>query len=165
MSLYNMMFGNNPLAGVTLSALNLSVDNIPRFRDAYFDAAEDRLVIYTRTGGGNREYYDSPGSYNESYEGPFNSDLVAHPNYLSDEDDDFDSTYAYFYFSIPEEFEPIFKAFKSLGAGKDLNPTEKFAQMIKDLEAGVETEETKRALAVGQAIFEQINKALNNGTA
>ena len=164
MSLYNMMFGSNPLAGITLSALDLTPNDVPRFRDAYFDADENRLVIYTRTGGGNREYYGQPDGYdNEDYEGPFNSDLERHPNYLFDEDDDFDCTYAYFYFSIPESFAPIFQTFKDLGAGKDLNPTEKFAKMIEDLEKGNTTPETERALEVGKSIADQINKALNDG--
>lgn len=164
MNLYNMMFGYSPLAGITLSALNLTPNDIPRFRDAYFDAEENRLVVYTRTGGGNREYYGGRGGYdNEEYEGPFNEDLEAHPNYISDEDDDFDSTYAYFYFAIPEEFSPIFTTFKDLGAGKDLNPTEKFAKMIEDLESGNSTPETERALEVGKSIVEQITKAIDNG--
>ncbi len=161
MSLYNMMFGVSPLAGLTLQSLNLTPNDIPRFRDAYFDAEENRLVIYTRTGGGNREYYGGPNGYdNEDYGGPFNEDLEAHPNYLHDEDDDFDCTYAYFYFSIPESFVPIFETFKSLGAGQDLNPTEKFAKMIEDLESGKDTPETARALEVGKSIVEQISKAL-----
>lgn len=163
MSLYNMMFGYNPLAGVTLSALNLTPNDIPRFRDAYFDAEEDRLVIYTRTGGGNREYYGAPDGYdNEDYEGPFNEDLENHSDYLFDEDDDFDCTYAYFYFRVPEAFKPIFETFKDLGAGKDLNPTEKFAKMIEDLQNGNSTPETERALEVGKSIVEQIGKAIDD---
>lgn len=163
MSLYNMMFGYSPLAGVTLSALDLTPNDIPRFRDAYFDAEENRLVVYTRTGGGNREYYGQPDGYdNEDYEGPFNSDLENHPNYIFDEDDDFDCTYAYFYFSIPESFAPIFATFKELGAGQDLNPTEKFAKMLEDLENGNSTPETERALEIGKSIVEQINKVVNN---
>lgn len=158
MSLYNMLFGVNSLAGVTLTALNLTPTDIPRFRDAYFDADENRLVVYTRTGGGNREYYGSPGNEdNEDNEGPFNSDLEAHPNYLYDEDDDFDCTFAYFYFSIPESFAPIFKTFKELGAGQDLNPTEKFAKMMEDLQSGNSSPETERALVVGKQIVDQIN--------
>lgn len=161
MSMYNMLFGNNPLAGVVLSALNLTPNDVPRFRDAYFDADEDRLVIYTRTGGGNREYYDAPGEYyGEEKTGPFNCDLQAHENYLGDEDDDFDSTYAYFYFSVPESFAPIFATFRDIGAGKDPNPTDRFAKMIEDLKAGTETEDTIRALEVGKSIAEQINKAI-----
>lgn len=163
MSLYNMLFGHNPLAGVALAALNLTPDNIPRFRDAYYDAEEDLLVVYTRTGGGNREYYDAPGSYyGEDKTGPFNSDLEAHPAYLRDEDDDFDSTYAYFYFNVPESFRPIFNTFRELGAGKDLNPTDKFAKMIEDLQAGVETEDTKRALDVGKSIAAQISEQISH---
>lgn len=163
MSLYNMMFGYNSLAGVTLSALNITRNDIPRFRDAYFDAEEDRLVIYTRTGGGNREYYGAPNGYdNEEYFGPFNEDLENHPDYLFDEDDDFDCTYAYFYFRVPESFKPIFETFKDLGAGKDLNPTEKFAKMIEDLQNGNSTSEAERALEVGKSIVEQISKTINN---
>ncbi len=46
MSLYNMLFGTSSLAGVTLTALNLTpFTDIPRFRDAYFDADENRLVL------------------------------------------------------------------------------------------------------------------------
>lgn len=161
MSLYNMMFGYSPLAGVTLSALNLTPNDIPRFRDAWFDADADRLVVYTRTGGGNRMYYGQPDGYdNADFEGPFNSDLEAHPNYIYDEDDDYDCTYAYFYFSVPEEFAPIFATFKELGAGKDLNPTEKFAKMLEDLQSGKSTPETERALEVGKSLVEQINKAM-----
>lgn len=161
MSLYNMMFGNDPLAAVTLEALQLSTNDIPRFRDAYFDADKNCLVVYTRTGGGNRDYYDEPNAYeNEGYEGPFNRDLQAHPEYIRDEDDDFDCTYAYFYFNVPESFKPIFDTFKSLGAGQNPNPTEKFAKMIKDLEEGNSTPETERALAVGKTIVEQITKAI-----
>ena len=164
MSMYNMMFGNNPLAGVTLEALQLSPNDIPRFRDAYFDAEENQLVIYTRTGGGNRDYYGDPDGYdNEDYEGPFNSDLERHPEYVRDEDDDFDSTYAYFYFNVPESFKPIFETFKSLGAGQDPNPTERFAKMIEDLQSGNSTPDTERALAVGKTIAEQITKAIDNG--
>lgn len=166
MSLYNMLFGTSPLAGITLTALNLTPDNIPRFRDAYYDADKNCLVIYTRTGGGNREYYDEPGLYyGEEKTGPFNSDLVAHPEYIEDYDDDFDSTYAYFRFFIPEAFAPIFDTFRDLGAGKDLNPTDRFAKMIEDLQSDVETEDTKRALEVGKTIAEQISRAIseNNG--
>lgn len=163
MSLYNMMFGTNPLAGTVLAALNLTPGNIPRLRDAYYDADENQLVIYTRTGGGNREYYGGRNGYdNYDYEGPFNEDLEAHAEYIRDEDDDFDSTYAYFYFSIPESFAPIFNTFKELGAGQDLNPTEKFAKMIEDLQSGNTTPETERALEVGKSIVEQISKAIGN---
>lgn len=88
MSLYNMLFGKNPDTAPILAALNLSEGMIERFRDVWIDEDENRIVIYTRTGGGNREYYQ-------------NEVLTSHPLYIRDEDDDFDSTYAKYYFAIP----------------------------------------------------------------
>lgn len=163
MSLYNALFGVNPLAAVVVEAVGAN-NLIPRFRDAYFDAEENRLVIFTRTGGGNRDYYDEPGGYdNEDYEGPFNSDLRALPNFLYDEDDDFDCTYASFYFSIPEAYKPIFDTLRDLGAGTDVKPMDRFTQMIEDLEKGGNSPDAQRALEVGKVMLEGISKALDNG--
>ena len=100
MSLYNMLFGENEIAPALLAALGLVESNIPRFRDCFIQ--EDKIVIHTRTGGGNRDYYDSTND--ENTDGPWNSSLTEHPKYLYDEDDHFDFTYANFYFSFPEEY-------------------------------------------------------------
>ena len=167
MSLYNMLFGYNPLTGVVLSSLNLDTTKIPRFRDAYFEGDNNRLVIFTRTGGGNRDYYESVESRRadwwgddepteEDLEGPYNEDLRNHPNFISDEDDDFDCTYAYFYYSIPESFTPIFETLKDLAAGKEPNPMVRFKKMIEDLDSGQTTPETIRAMEVGTALVEAI---------
>lgn len=51
-------------------------------------------LFHTRTGGGNREYHEEE-----------NEELTKIPGYLYGEDDDFDSTYANFYYSYPEEFK------------------------------------------------------------
>lgn len=162
MSLYNMLFGVNPLSGVVVEAVG-ATGLIPRFRDAYFDADENRLVIFTRTGGGNRDYYDAPDGYdNQDYEGPFNADLRALPNFLYDEDDDFDCTYAYFYFSIPEAYKPIFDSLSDLGAGSDIKPMDRFTQMMEDLQNGGDTPDAKRALEVGKGLVETIQNALDN---
>lgn len=92
MSLYNMMNGANPAAGWLLDALSLEPASIGRFRDIWTDGELKTITILTRTGGGNREYHESD-----------NAMLQAHPQYLSDEDDDFDCTYAKFHFTFPEE--------------------------------------------------------------
>lgn len=163
MSLYNALFGVNPLAAVVVEAVG-ATGLIPRFRDAYFDADENRLVIFTRTGGGNRDYYDEPGGYdNEDYEGPFNSDLRALPNYIDDEDSDFDCTYAEFYFSIPEAYKPIFDTLRDIGAGNDEKPMDRFTKMLEDLQNGGTTPDAQRALEVGKTMLEGIQKALDNG--
>lgn len=92
MSLYNMLFGKNPDTHSILAALDLTEGKIQRFRDCWIDEERNRIVIYTRTGGGNREAFP-------------NEALTSHPLYLYDKDDDFDSTYAYYYFSLPSRKE------------------------------------------------------------
>ena len=89
MSLYNILFGKNHNTATILAALNLTEGVIERFRDVWIEEYNNRIVIYTRAGGGNREDYP-------------NEILTQHPLYLYDEDDAFDSTYAYYYFAMPE---------------------------------------------------------------
>jgi len=165
MSLYNALFGVNNLAPLVLNALNLTGNDVPRIRDAYLDIETDELVIYTRTGGGNRDYYENKdrriAEYGDSnIEGPYNEDLQNRANYLRDEDDDYDSTYALFYFSIPEEFKPIFQTLKELNISGG-NPQDKFQKLISDLESGKNTPETERALNVGKQLLQGIENKLN----
>ena len=53
MSLYNMLFGVNPLASACLFALGLRPQEVGRFRDAFIENGE--IVVLTRNGGGNRD--------------------------------------------------------------------------------------------------------------
>jgi hypothetical protein len=80
----------NPDADSILTTINLTKGDVERFRDCYLEG--DKICVYTRTGGGNRDDYP-------------NEKLTSHPNYLYDEDDDFDSTYASYYFKFPEQVE------------------------------------------------------------
>lgn len=105
MSLYNAVFGVNEAAPLLLQILAIRADDVPRIRNVYYDG--EHIVIYTRTGGGNREYYAIKNDDNP--DGPWNSNITASPFYVRDEDDDFDSTYASFYFSIPPEFADVLK--------------------------------------------------------
>jgi hypothetical protein len=140
MSLYHMLFGVNNTAPVLLAILGLTKKDVPRFRDCYIDG--DRIVIHTRTGGGNRDYYDSEQScrvnYPECFDGkedpigPWNSTLTANAYYLYDVDDDFDSTYADFYFKIPEEYAEDLKALAE--RSEMLKPSEKWQALFKTME-------------------------------
>jgi len=126
MSLYNMLHGVNPVAGAVLNMLKLTPDDVGRFRDAFI-TADGKLAIYTRNGGGNREEYD------EVFE-----DLANHPEYLYDEDDDFDCTYATIYFNVPLEFKDDVKQFLKLVEEKDAQvltqtPAEKFQETLDNL--------------------------------
>jgi hypothetical protein len=87
--MYNLLFGENNYSDALLKTLNLERDDFCRFRDVYL--TEEFVIVYTRCGGGNREYYQDV----------FN-DMKEHPLFDHDEDDDFDSTYCSFYFKIPE---------------------------------------------------------------
>lgn len=69
-----------------LGLIGLTEGSVPRYRGC--EILENQIVICTRTGGNNRKYYS-------------NETLTRNPYYLYDEDDDFDNTYAYFYFEIP----------------------------------------------------------------
>ena len=95
--LYNMLFKTDPNAGVYLAMLGFTRDHtamIPRIRDVFH--YQGMLVIYARIGGGNRpDYHDQIEA------------LRIWPGYIKDEDDSYDSTYALFFFEIPEQYKEV----------------------------------------------------------
>lgn len=98
--LYNALFGWNP-ACVMLAPM-LTDENpqqfFPRFRDCYLSDDKNHIEIYTRVGGDNRD------DYADEIE-----KLCSMPTYVSDEDDDFDCTYATFTFGVPDEWRADFE--------------------------------------------------------
>lgn len=140
MSLYNTLFGVNSAAPLMLATLGLTANDVPRFRDCYIDG--DRIVIYTRTGGGNRDFYGSEeecrANYPEYFDGkeaptgPWNSTLTENAYYLYDEDDDFDSTYACFYFKFPEEYAADLKAL--VESSETHKPSEKWKTLFEAMD-------------------------------
>jgi len=82
----------NASADEVLAVLGLTKDDVERYRGCGVQDGE--IIIHARTGGGNREYHP-------------NEKLTSHPNYLRDQDDDFDCTYADYFFSIPEDKKEI----------------------------------------------------------
>lgn len=88
MSLYNMVHGQNPIGPLLVALLHEQQPiEVGRYRDAWVEHEGDDLLIrvHTRNGGGNREDYDDPS-------------MQAHPWYVRDADDDFDCTYADYWF-------------------------------------------------------------------
>jgi hypothetical protein len=88
-------------------------------RDCYLDA--DHIVVFTRTGGGNRDFYENergcratyphyfePGS-SDPPSGPWNDDRRRHPLFDYDREDEFDCTFALFYVKFPEEQTAVLK--------------------------------------------------------
>lgn len=116
---YNMLFGNNAdQSGFLLSLLELTRADFGRYRDIY--VTEDHIVVYTRCGGGNRE----------DYEDVFD-EMEDHPLFDYDEDDDFDFTYASFYFKHPEEYSDLLKEM----AQGTITPSEKWEALLGALNA------------------------------
>lgn len=99
MSLYHMLRGVSGVTFLVLPMLGKHPDAYPRFRDCFLSDEEHpehvgRILVYTRVGGGNRDDYASE------------IEALRHsPQYVTDYDDSFDSTYAMFVFAVPEEWQ------------------------------------------------------------
>lgn len=100
MSLYNMVHGESPIASVILAILGVTRDEIPRYRDTRYDG--EHFIILTRTGGGNREEYEVDNLWLTTLDG-----------YVSDQDADFDSTYAEFRYEVPADFSHLLEKLKT----------------------------------------------------
>lgn len=126
MSLYNMVMGVHPTANLVLEWLGLDVEDCGRFRDAYITKGGN-VAVFTRCGGGNRDDYEDMFAR-----------MRTHPNYLYDEDDDFDSTFATIYFTAPvaelENIKEYFKMIEEKGR-QDLlmHPMDRFRKMIDNI--------------------------------
>ena len=97
MSLYNALFGFNPACVVLLPMLGRKQEDYPRFRDCFLSDDHSRIVVYTRVGGGNRNC------------GFGEEELYADPNFVKTYDDDFDSTYGYYEFNVPDKWKADFE--------------------------------------------------------
>lgn len=122
MSMYDLVAadGHQNRRGAFLIAA-LGNPDVGRFRDAWVEKGDDGepvIAIYTRNGGGNREDYE------DVIDG-----LQGHPLYLRDADDDFDSTYATFYFRTPDELVEAFRE----SAGEPVNMSDRWQQAIAAL--------------------------------
>lgn len=140
--MYHMVFGTDHAEGATALLVILGFDStaeVGRYRDAWVEKSpegEPIIAIYTRNGGGNREHY----SYTEPpvQEGPEcpctgcvgTYRLPAHPRYLRDRDDEFDYTYATFYFSSPPEFRD---ALLNVASDEPVDMSEKWQEAISAL--------------------------------
>lgn len=122
MSLYNNVCPECPLSGVVVGiVMRIKQIKIDRPRDAYVVLAGDgvELALYTRCGGNNRE------GHADMY-----AAARAHPAYLRDEDDTFDSTFSTLYFRCPEPLVIPFRAMLTLAPYLAMTGPEKFQLAI-----------------------------------
>ena len=141
MSFYNMIHGENKDADVLLALLGITRADVPRYRDCYWNGEE--IAVYTRTGGGNREDYAAE-----------NDALTKLPTYLRDEDDDYDSTYATFYFSVSEELKPAVAHLKA----SDATPEQRWESFLNKLRSpeSKDDPQVKRVMNAMTPLFEQL---------
>jgi hypothetical protein len=98
----------------------------PRFRDCMLvkdeESGELQIFVLTRTGGGNRECYESD-----------NEDMQDHPCYISDRDAEFDCTYAEWFFRVPEKHKKTVEEVAAI-AVEEKTPGEKFDDLVRRIE-------------------------------
>lgn len=145
MSLYNALFGENPDAAVLIGFLGLNKEVFGRYRNAYLNKAGDKIIIYTRCGGGNRTEYERVFEM-----------MKRHPNYLRDYDDDYDSTYAYIEFSVPDKYKATAQHMKP--ETEPLNVWDQFQNHMKNARENPNGPEAQK----DEIIAEKIRKAMEN---
>lgn len=166
MSLYNAIHGVNPLAGLLLGFLDLDAAQVPRFRDVYI-TPDGLIAVHTRTGGGNRLFYESEERCREEYpeafdgsqeapSGPWNDDLRKVAGFSHDEDDEFDATYATFFFKPETDIAPFIEEIQRVMGSE--TPAEKWQKLFADMEANRNTPRVARALDAGRPIIEAIEQ-------
>jgi hypothetical protein len=134
MSLFNAVAQFNRIAPLLMQGMEWTPETFPRFRDCYPDISDrndPKVIVLTRTGGGNREYYEKE-----------NEAIREMAGFVSDKDDDFDSTFAHW------SFRPVSENAKAMMEGlimaidesKDnldeevlMNPMDRFRRRVGDI--------------------------------
>jgi len=162
MSMYNMIFGNNPFAWMHLVSLGTDPESVPRFRDCYLLRSEDgtKILVLTRTG--SEEYSEQ------------NAAMEALPGFQSTYQLRIDATYRVFLYEMrfedyEERIRPLVEAavdkngkrelYESRGGFESLygpDPDERWSRFMADLESGVDNEDVRRAMEGGREIFRQM---------
>ncbi len=117
MSFYNMLKGFNPACVYIMPMLGRKQGEYPRFRDC-FVTEDGNIAIYTRVGGGNRNC-----GYGEE-------SLYKDKNFIKTYDDNYDSTYGTYEFSVPEEWK---QDFEKIMAGKISEVSDKYVERVKQI--------------------------------
>lgn len=138
MSLYNTLFGENEESPVLLGMIGVNKEYFDRYRDVELIHDGTRIQVFTRLGGGNRP------DYKETWD-----KIRNHHLYIKDYDDDFDCTYAYIEYNIPDEFK---ETAKKMFKGEPATFKEKFEKELEDMnEEG--TEAYKKAEEIAKKII------------
>lgn len=133
MSLYNTLFGENKDTAIFLGMIEMEKKDFARFRDIWLNTEGDKILVLTKLGGENRQNYQK--EINQIRKNKY---------YITDYDDCFDETYAYFEFNIDEKYKETCK---------EIAPKEKrltLEEMFK--------QEVEQAQIPGTDAFERMDK-------
>lgn len=134
MSLYNSLFGTNEDTPVLLGMIGVNKEYFDRFRDVDLIENGTKIRVFTRLGGGNRK------EYKETWKKIQNHEL-----YIRDYDDDFDYTYAYIEYNIPEKFK---ETAKKMFKGEPISFKDKFEKELDEMDLeGTEANERAKKIA------------------
>ena len=92
MSLYNKLFGENENAMALLGMIELTRNDFQRYRDTYLNKSATIITVVARIGG----------KYRIIYKDIFNN-VRENKWYIKDFDDNYDNTYTYIQFKVPEK--------------------------------------------------------------
>lgn len=122
--MYNALgLSNSQLVAVFLKMAGLEAEEIPRFRDCYPSKDGKTIIVYTRTGGNNRDEYE------EDLEVLYNKD-----NFVEDYDDEFDNTYMSLIFTPLPEWKEDLVSIVTNSPEVSITGAEKFKALLDTLE-------------------------------
>lgn len=144
MSLYNKLFGENENAMALLGMIELTRNDFQRYRDTYLNKSATIITVVARIGGDNRK------SHRQVF-----TNVRKNKWYIRDFDDNFDNTYTYIQFKVPEKYQYTCK--KIAPKQEELTVGGKFKKEIKEAQIPG-TEASKRADKIAEYIMNEIEK-------
>lgn len=147
--MYDALFKYNSLLPQCLMLANVRVNEVERLRDAVLkkDKKYGYIVeVLTRTGGSNRSSFP-------------NTNLIINFNYIKSYDDNYDNTYAHFFFKVDPDWLELIdleKIYKNQSR-KEINLKKMFETEFKEM--NIEgTEAYKRAQNMAKNLESAINR-------
>ena len=144
MSLYNKLFGENENAMALLGMIELTRNDFQRYRDVYLNKSATIITVLARIGGDNRKNFKQVFI-----------NIRKNKWYIRDFDDNFDNTYTYIQFKIPEKYQYTCKMIAP--KEEELTVGEKFKKEVEEADIP-RTDAYKRMDAIAKQIMGEIEK-------
>lgn len=144
MSLYNKLFGENENAMALLGIIELTRNDFQRYRDVYLNKSATIITVLARIGGDNRKNFKQVFI-----------NIRKNKWYIRDFDDNFDNTYTYIQFKIPEKYQYTCKMIAP--KEEELTVGEKFKKEVEEADIPG-TDAYKRMDAIAKQIMGEIEK-------